>query len=109
DLADGAVGWTAYGSAGLRVESASRGAGTASIALAPSSTKPSGGAWNFPLADSGEISFRMKIPAGVSDLRFSLNDHFNRIDDAKAAEHAVFLVSLEKAVPGDTGQDHAVG
>lgn len=106
NLSEGALRWSAYGSAGVHAETSA--GEVRSIALPLSSTKPGGASWNFPLAESGEISLRIRIPAGVSDLRLCLNDHFNRIDDPKAAEHAVFMVSLDQGLKNDPTREHVV-
>ena len=99
DLERGATSWTAFGGTGLRVQSrASRGR---ALLLPLRLGKPGGALWNFPLADSGELSLQIVVPAGVASVQLSLNDHFNRIDDTHAAEHAVFTMALPAGWSGD--------
>ncbi|MEY2877837.1 MAG: hypothetical protein RLZZ15_217, partial [Verrucomicrobiota bacterium] len=83
DLATGPAMWTAFGGSALRVENSS-------LLIALKAGAPCGASWNFPSADSGELSFRLRLPPGVTSLRLALTDHFSRIDDTAAAEHAVF-------------------
>ena len=92
DLARGPVGWTQYGADGLRVDVTADGSPAVAIPLKASG--PGGALWNFPMADAGEISFALQVPAGAGEVRLCLNDHFNRIDDRGAADHAVFNVPL---------------
>lgn len=99
DLASGPVAWTQYGGGGLRVETSPDAKRALTVPLKSSGL--CGALWNFPTADSGEISLQLDIPAQVSALRLCLNDHFNRINDQQAAEHAVFTVPLEQ--PGQPG------
>ena len=106
DLEHGPVAWTAFGGAGLRVESAAT--GRPGVIFPLHATKRCGATWNFPLADSGEVSLRVRVPVGVSELQLSLNDHYNRIDDDKAVEHAVFTISVGKWLSGDGGREHAL-
>jgi len=92
DLSCGPVGWTQYGSDGLRVEPR-EGGGRALVI--PVTAEAGGGAlWSFPSAVSGEIVLQVQAPAGGSAVRLVLTDHFNRIDDGKAAANAVFAVDL---------------
>lgn len=106
DLSAGPVGWTQYGSAGLTVVS---GEGATRALAIPSSPAGYGGAlWNFPSAVAGEIRLRIRVQPGVTALQFCLNDHFNRIDDGKAAEHAVFSIPLHPWLPPDGGRWHDV-
>lgn len=88
DLTAGPVGWTQYGAEGLAVETLSD--GTRAVALALPAAGTSGATWNFPLAGAGELRARIRVPAAVRELKLSLTDHFNRIDDRRAAEHAVW-------------------
>jgi hypothetical protein len=87
DLSSGPSGWTHYGAGGLRVESMGEVGRVLTIPLR--SSGGGGASWNFPLADTGELMFRVQITSG-SGVRFCLNDHFTRIDDTAAASHAVF-------------------
>ncbi|MBL9200597.1 MAG: exo-alpha-sialidase [Opitutaceae bacterium] len=91
DFAHGPVQWTAYGSAAPRVQ----GARAVAVPVAPGA--PGGAQWNFPLAAAGAIEARLEVPAGVTGVRLCLNDHFTRIDDRKAAAHAVFVMPVEAA------------
>jgi hypothetical protein len=94
DLDLGPVEWTQYGDEGLQVER--RDDGTATLAIPLKSSGLCGALWNFPIADTGEIRLRLQVPAGASAVRICLNDHFNRIDDRKAAEHAVFTIDWDR-------------
>jgi hypothetical protein len=96
ELAAGPVYWTQYGGDGLRVEVGANGGRAVAIPL--KSAAACGGLWNFPSAESGEITGRLSVPPGVTALRICLNDHFNRIDDDAAAAHAVFDVTLDDAL-----------
>jgi len=98
DLALGPVEWTQYGDEGLKVERLPE--GRAAIAIPQKSTGLCGAQWNFPLAAAGEIRFSLEVPAEARELRLSLNDHFTRIDDGKAAEHAVYSMSLDAPAAG---------
>ncbi len=90
ELAAGPVAWTQYGDEGLRVEPAEDGGRVVALPLKASGL--CGAAWNFPIGADGEVRLRLQVPAGATALRLSLNDHFNRVDDRRAAEHAVFSV-----------------
>lgn len=98
DLALGPVEWTQYGDEGLRVEKLPD--GRAALAIPQKSTGLCGAQWNFPLAAAGEIRVRLAVPAETRELRLVLNDHFTRIDDARAAAHAVYSVSLDAPAAG---------
>jgi hypothetical protein len=88
DLAAGPVGWTQYGAEGLAVETLPDGKRVLGLALPAAGV--SGATWNFPMAGAGELRARIRVPAAVRELKISLTDHFNRIDDRRAAEHAVW-------------------
>ena len=106
DLRLGPVGWTQYGAAGMQLERLA--AGSAAVALPPGAPGIGGALWNFPIAAAGEIALRWQVPAGAQGLRLVLTDHFNRIDDFTAAEHAVFVVDGEKLGRGSTDGLHDV-
>lgn len=95
DLRSGPVLWTRYGAGLLRGSAADD-----AVELLPKPDALSGAAWNFPLAATGELSLRLRIPAGTTDLQLCLNDHFNRLDDTAAAHHSVFRLPLNLA-PGE--------
>ena len=82
------LAWTNYGGPGLHV--ITRDDSTRALALPFTRTAPQGALWNFPMTMSGELWLRLQVPAAATDLRLCLTDHFNRIDDAQAAPHAVF-------------------
>ena len=90
----GLVGWTHYGADGLRVVTMDD--GTQGVAIPLKSSGLCGALWNFPLAAAGELTLRLQVPQDARSLRLCLNDHFNRIDDLKAAEHAVFAIDGER-------------
>ena len=98
DLTLGPVEWTQYGDEGLRVEKLPD--GRSALAIPQKSTGLCGAQWNFPLTAAGEISARIEVPAEVLGLRLVLNDHFTRIDDAKAAAHAVYSIPLDAPAAG---------
>jgi len=106
DLSLGPVEWTQYGDEGLRIEEA--GVGGAAVSIPLKSSGLCGALWNFPIADAGEIQLRLQVPPEVGALRLCLNDHFNRIDDKNAAEHAVFTVEWAKFAPAARGRGHDV-
>jgi hypothetical protein len=101
DLSLGPVAWSQYGDEGLRVEILAD--GTPAVTIPLKSSGLCGALWNFPMTDDGEIALRVKVPRDVTALRFSLNDHFNRIDDVSASSNAVFSLPLESLA----GQEHA--
>lgn len=94
ELASGPVAWTQYGDEGLRVETAEGGARAVAIPL--KSTGLCGALWNFPISAEGELRARIQLPPQAKSVRLSLSDHFNRIDDQRAAEHAVFTLDAAK-------------
>jgi len=99
DLTAGPVGWTQYGDQHLHTKTLED--RSQALAIPLKSTGLCGASWNFPMTDTGVLSFRLWVPVGVSSLRLSLNDHFTRIDDSKAAENAVYTLSLPvDAKPG---------
>jgi hypothetical protein len=106
DLNLGPVAWSQYGDQGLRVEQLAD--GTPAVTIPLKSSGICGGLWNFPLADDGGIALRVKVPRDVTGLRFSLNDHFNRIDDASSSGNAVFSLSLEALVGQEDAPWHDV-
>lgn len=99
DLTAGAVSWTQYGDEGLGVETVD--AGGRAIAVPLKSAGLCGALWNFPMAASGTLKFRLRVPPGATAVRFCLNDHFNRLDDQRAAEHAVYTLDWRPPVKGD--------
>ncbi len=104
ELASGPAAWTQYGDEGLRAETAEGGARAVAIPL--KATGLCGALWNFPISADGELRARIQIPAHAKAVRLSLNDHFNRIDDKRAAEHAVFTLEAAKiGLPAD-GRAH---
>ena len=104
ELASGPAAWTQYGDEGLRVETVEGGARAVAIPL--KATGLCGALWNFPISAEGELRAKILIPAQAKAVRLSLNDHFNRIDDKHAAEHAVFTLEAAKiGLPAD-GRAH---
>ena len=85
------LAWANYGGSGLHV--ITRDDGTRALALPFNQTAPQGALWNFPMTASGELRVRLQVPTAAADLRLSLTDHFNRIDDTQAATHAVFSLT----------------
>lgn len=94
DLSAGLSGWTQYGANGLRVEKLENGGDAVAIPLIASAH--GGASWNFPIADAGELKFRVLIPPSASGAHLCLNDHFTRIDDTAAARHAVFTHEITR-------------
>ena len=97
DLSVGPVEWTQYGDDGLQGETLAD--GKRALAIPLKSTGLCGALWNFPLAATGELSFRIQVPVTASALKLSLNDHFTRIDDRRASEHAVATMGLDELLP----------
>lgn len=91
ELSGSGLPWTNYGGAGLRVTT--QGQGTSALVVPFVKAALQGAVLNFPMTMSGELRFRLQVPAAASDPRLSLTDHFNRIDDTQAAAHAVFSLS----------------
>jgi len=89
DLSAGPALWTAYGAAPPRAER-----DALVIPLRPGA--PCGASWNFPGAAAGVLTLRLRIPPGVAKLRLALTDHFSRLDDRKAGDHAVFAVAVDQ-------------
>ncbi len=102
DLENGPVFWTQYGDEGLVVESVERDKKAAAIPL--NSAGLCGAAWNFPGRSTGGLGFRLWVPAEAAEVVLGLNDHFNRVDDVKAAEHLIFKADLA-ALPRNEWQD----
>ncbi len=105
DLSVGPAAWTQYGDDGLRVETVD---GVRAAALPLKATGLCGALWNFPLGESGELRARVQLPPQAQAVRFSLTDHFNRIDDQRAAEHAVFTVEADQVNLAAEGKWHDV-
>jgi hypothetical protein len=55
-----------------------------------------GASWNFPAAVAGELRLRLRLPSQAQHVRLAFTDHFSRLDDRRATEHAVFVVEAEK-------------
>ena len=106
ELSLGPVQWSQYGAEGMHVEQLAD--GTAALAIPVKSAAPGGALWNFPLADAGEITLRVQLPRTAGDVRLCLNDHFNRVDDTAAAEHAVFSLALDPLIAREPGRWHDV-
>jgi hypothetical protein len=94
DASDGPAQWTDYGGQGLAPVAGGDRAAESGVKIFGRKDAPSGASWNFPSAAAGEVSFVISASAGVAGIGLALNDHFTRVDDLKAAEHAVFAVSL---------------
>jgi hypothetical protein len=106
DLTTGPTGWTQYGDEGLHVETVD--GGVRVIAIPLKSSGLCGAVWNFPAADTGELKLRLQIPPRANAVRLCLNDHFNRIDDKNAAQHAVFSVDWGKVMTDAAAHWHNV-
>lgn len=92
DLSAGPIAWTQYGDEHICAKTLED--GTRALAIPVKSSGLCGASWNFPMAANGEMALKLRVPAGVTSLKLSLNDHFTRIDDAKAADHAVYTWAL---------------
>jgi hypothetical protein len=92
DLTGGPTGWTQYGDEHLHVKIMNDGA--RALAMPVKASGLCGASWNFPMTASGELTLRIRVPADITSLKLSLNDHFTRIDDIKAAGHAVYTWSV---------------
>ena len=97
DLSLGPVGWTGYGGEGLRTATTAE--GTRAVVIPVVAGRSGGASWNFPLAAAGELKFRILVPPQIDAVQLVLNDHFNRMDDARAAEHSVHAVALPGGSP----------
>lgn len=102
DLTNGPVGWTQFGDDGIRSEPTAEGARVAAIAVKADGL--CGALWNFPSAVAGELRLRLRLPDQAQHVRLALTDHFSRIDDRRATEHAVFAIEAEKL--GLVGDGH---
>ncbi|WP_438479732.1 exo-alpha-sialidase [Oleiharenicola lentus] len=91
DLGAGPIGWTSYGGSELQVVGEGAEA-TLSVGL---KDKAGGALWNFPAAKGGLVQFHLQAPGTVRSLTISLTDHFNRLDDRQAAEHAVVTIPVD--------------
>ena len=94
DLTNGPASWTQYGDDGIRVETAN---GVRLVALPVKADGLCGALWNFPCTVAGEMRLRLQLPSQAQHVRLALTDHFNRIDDHRATEHAVFKLEADKA------------
>jgi len=94
DLTGGPVGWTQYGDDGIRSETTAEGARVAAIGVKADGL--CGASWNFPAAVAGELRLRLRLPSQAQHVRLAFTDHFSRLDDRRATEHAVFVVEAEK-------------
>ncbi|MBI5692990.1 MAG: exo-alpha-sialidase [Verrucomicrobia bacterium] len=106
DLSHGLVAWTQYGAEGIRVGSGREGGRR--LELPASSAGRQGASWNFPAATDGEVRLRLEASEGVSGLQLCLNDHFTRVDDERAAEHAVATVAWNDLGPKTGTGPHAI-
>ena len=52
------------------------------------------------LGGRGTSQRRVQVPRGARDVRLSLNDHFNRMDDADAPAHALYSIPLDAFLSG---------
>lgn len=102
DLSAGPTGWTQYGDEGLKV--VKQPDGSLAVAIPLKSSGLCGASWNFPMANAGVLRLRLQTPEKVHSVHLSLNDHFVRADDAKAAEHCVYDVVLPEQSGAETGQ-----
>jgi len=93
DLEHGPVSWTQYGDEGLAVQPAPE-AGGQCVAIPLKSSGLCGATFNFPATLRGVLTFRLWVPAEAEQIVLGLNDHFNRVDDLKAAEHLVFRADV---------------
>lgn len=92
ELQAGAANWTQYGDDQLRVED---GAGAPLVAIPLKSSGLCGAAWNFPAMPKGELSLRLWVPREAAGLTLALADHYSRVDDIKAVDHAIYTLPLE--------------
>jgi hypothetical protein len=99
DLTRGPIAWTQYGDTGLTTS-----ADKQHLILPLKAAGIGGAVLNFPALAQGTLSLRLWLPAETSEITLGLNDHFNRIDDLKAADHLVFRADL-RTLPRDAWQD----
>lgn len=102
DLGAGPTGWTQYGDEGLKA--VKQRDGLLAVAIPLKSSGLCGASWNFPMANAGTLRLRLQMPDKVRSVHLSLNDHFVRADDAKAAEHCVYDVVLPEQSGSGAGQ-----
>lgn len=87
-LEQGPVFWTQYGDERLQVVTTSLGEHAVSIPMKSSGL--CGASLNFPMTATGRLQMRVFVPEGVKSVTLSLNDHFTRVDDSRAAQNAVY-------------------
>lgn len=92
DLGRGPAEWTRYGGGTIEVRQFD---GEPALAIPLQAGKPAGASWNFPMTDSGELTLRMRLPDNSGTVRLLLNDHFTRVDDMSAFDHAVFTADVQ--------------
>lgn len=90
DLSSGPVGWTQYGGQGLSVREQD---GKPALSFPVAADRGNGASWNFPLGAAGTLTWQMRVPVGAGQVTVSLNDHFTRVDDRRAAGEAVFSMA----------------
>ncbi|MDZ4286966.1 MAG: sialidase family protein, partial [Prosthecobacter sp.] len=95
DVERGPVSWTQYGDEGLTAEHTPKTRGKC-LVISMKSSGLCGAAWNFPGLTRGTLTFHLWVPTGAREIVLGLNDHFNRVDDVKAAEHLVFRADLNE-------------
>ena len=96
ELSAGPEGWVQYGDDKLRVEEWQ---GRPVVSIPLKSSGLCGASWNFPAMKKGEMRFRLWVPKEAKTLTLSLNDHFSRVDDAKASENSIFPLPLKPGLP----------
>ena len=107
DFSQGLVQWTAYGASGVGlVEAPSKPSAKALKIRRDSQTNPAGAGWNFPAAQAGQLTMRFRTTGGFSGWNLALTDHFSVVADTKAAENAVYSVSID--VDGRIGKSRVI-
>jgi hypothetical protein len=94
--------WSQFGDEGLAQQDDA--GNDRCLAIPMKSSGLCGAGFNFPAWPRGTLSFRVWVPLEAREAALGLNDHFNRVDDAQAAEHQVFRAALTN-LPRDAWQD----
>jgi predicted neuraminidase len=103
DFAHGLNQWTHFEGTGPVLVEHPDAPGRKALAIARTDpAQPAGAAWNFPMTRAGELSIRLRRPAGAPNrATLALTDHYSVVADAKADENAVYALNLHDVLPDD--------
>lgn len=104
DFRKGFVQWTFFGiDAGFSLDMPARGKKKA-LCVQPQASAGHAAVWNFPAAESGQLTLHFYTTDANPGIELALTDHFSVSHDTLAAKHAVVRFSLPESKISGSGK-----